>query len=231
MSVTDRHGNNNSFSRQQTFLDDGTGPNVTDTGPRNATVGEPVAFSAAETTDGQGVESIQWQVGDDTILSGENITVAFASPGSHEVAVTATDPFGNTETVTRVVSVTGNGTVGNVTVQQPNATVASVSVNGTGQSQVIQPQVGALTSGPKQTPRTTHGVVPVQRICDAHHPLSPASAVVRDCELAAGVSRLASMSTTLDRLGHEENCCHLRGRRGVGPSPSRGPATEDAVTD
>ena len=151
MSVTDRHGNNNSFSRQQTFLYDGTGPNVTVTGPRNATVGEPVAFSAAETTDGQGVESIQWQVGDDTILSGENITVAFASPGSHEVAVTATDPFGNTETVTRVVSVTGNGTVGNVTVQQPNATVASVSVNGTGQSQVIQPQVGALTSGPNGT--------------------------------------------------------------------------------
>nr|WP_233563341.1 PKD domain-containing protein [Haloarcula sp. Atlit-7R] len=151
MSVTDRHGNNNSFSRQQTFLYDGTGPNVTVTGPRNATVGEPVAFSAAETTDGQGVESIQWQVGDDTLLSGENITVAFASPGSHEVAVTATDPFGNTETVTRVVSVTGNGTVGNVTVQQPNATVASVSVNGTGQSQVIQPRVGALTSGPNGT--------------------------------------------------------------------------------
>ncbi|KAA9397300.1 PKD domain-containing protein [Haloarcula sp. CBA1130] len=151
MSVRDRHGNNNSFSRQRTFLYDGTGPNVTVAGPENATVGESVTFSAAETTDDQGVASIQWQVGDDTILTGENITVAFASPGNHEVAVTATDPFGNTETVTRTVSVTGNGTAGNVTVQQPNATVATVSVNGTGQAQLIEPRVGALTSGPNGT--------------------------------------------------------------------------------
>ena len=151
MSVADRNGNNNSFSRQRTFLYDGTGPNVTVAGPDNATVGESVTFSAAGTTDDQGVESIQWQVGDNTILTGENITVAFASPGSHEVTVTAADPLGNTETVTSVVSVTGNGTAGNVTVQQPNATVANVSVNGTGQPQRVQPQVGPLISGPNGT--------------------------------------------------------------------------------
>ncbi|MFU1781746.1 PKD domain-containing protein [Haloarcula japonica] len=147
LSVTDENGNENSFGRQQTFLYDNSAPNVTVTGPENATVGESVTFSAAETTDDQGVDSVRWQVGSDTILTGENITVAFASPGSHEVTVTAADPLGNTETVTRVVSVTGNGTAGNVTVRQPNATVANVSVNGSGQTQQILPPEGPLVTG------------------------------------------------------------------------------------
>jgi hypothetical protein len=151
MSVTDENGNENSFGRQQTFLYDDSAPNVTVTGPENATVGESVTFSAAETTDDQGVESVRWQVGSDTILTGENITVAFASPGSHEVTVTTADPLGNTETVTRVVSVTGNGTAGNVTVRQPNATVANVSVNGSGQIQQIRPPEGPLVTGQNGT--------------------------------------------------------------------------------
>ncbi|MDT3435240.1 PKD domain-containing protein [Haloarcula sp. 1CSR25-25] len=151
MSVTDRNGNNNSFSRQRTFLYDGSAPNVTVAGPGNATVGEQVTFSAAGTTDDQGVESIQWQVGGDTILTGENITVAFASPGSHEVTATATDPFGNTGQVTRIVSVGGPGAGGNVTVRRVNATTANVSVNGTGQPQRIQLDSGALVSGQNGT--------------------------------------------------------------------------------
>ncbi|GCF12338.1 hypothetical protein Harman_02730 [Haloarcula mannanilytica] len=151
LSVTDRNGNDNSFSRQRSFLYDGSAPNVTVTGPENATVGESVTFSVANSTDDQGVDSVRWQVGRETILTGENITVAFAAPGNHEVTVSAADPLGNTETVTRIVSVTGNGTAGNVTVRRPNATTANVSVNGTGQSQRIQPPDGALVSGPNGT--------------------------------------------------------------------------------
>ncbi|MCJ0618759.1 PKD domain-containing protein [Haloarcula hispanica] len=151
MSVTDENGNENSFGRQRTFLYDDSAPNVTVAGPENATVGESVTFSAAGTTDDQGVESVRWQVGSDTILTGENITVAFASPGSHEVTVTAADPLGNTEIVTRVVSVTGNGTAGNVTVRQPNATVANVSVNGSGQTQQIRPSEGPLVTSENGT--------------------------------------------------------------------------------
>ena len=151
MSVTDENGNENSFGRQRTFLYDGSAPNVSVAGPENATVGESVTFSAAGTTDDQGVDSVRWQVGSDTILTGENITVAFASPGSHEVTVTAADPLGNTETVTRVVSVAGNRTGGNVTVRQVNATAANVSVNGTGQPQRIQAPEGALVSGENGT--------------------------------------------------------------------------------
>ncbi|MDS0221425.1 PKD domain-containing protein [Haloarcula sp. S1AR25-5A] len=151
LSVTDRNGNDNSFSRQQTFLYDGSPPNVTITGPENATVGESVTFSAANSTDDQGVDSIRWQVGRETILTGENITVAFATPGNHEVTVSAADPLGNTETVTSVVSVTGDGTAGNVTVRRPNATTANISVNGTGQSQRIQPPDGALVSSENGT--------------------------------------------------------------------------------
>ncbi|KOX92957.1 hypothetical protein AMS69_10920 [Haloarcula rubripromontorii] len=151
LSVTDENGNENSFGRQQTFLYDDSAPNVTVTGPENATVGESVTFSAAETTDDQGVDSVRWQVGSDTILTGENITVAFASPGSHEVTVTAADPLGNTDSVTRVVSVVGNGSAGNVTVRQPNATTANVSVNGSGRTQRIQPPEGALVTGQNGT--------------------------------------------------------------------------------
>ena len=151
MSVTDENGNENSFGRQETFLYDDSAPNVTVTGPDNATIGESVTLSAAETTDDQGVDSVRWQVGSETILTGENITVAFASPGTHEVTVTAADPLGNTKTVTRVVSVMGNGTTGNVTVRQQNATVANVSVNGTGQTQRIQPPAGALVTGQNGT--------------------------------------------------------------------------------
>ncbi|MFB9813289.1 PKD domain-containing protein [Haloarcula sebkhae] len=151
LSVTDENGNENSFGRQQTFLYDDSAPNVTVTGPENATVGESVTFSAAETTDDQGIDSVRWQVGSDTILTGKNITVAFASPGSHEVTATAADPLGNTETVTKVVSVTGNGPAGNVTVRQPNATMANVSVNGSGQAQRIQPIDGALVTGQNGT--------------------------------------------------------------------------------
>ncbi|WP_434530669.1 PKD domain-containing protein [Haloarcula sp. NS06] len=151
MSVTDKNGNGNSFSRQQTFVYDDSAPNVTVTGPENTTVGESVTFSAAETTDDQGVESVRWQVGSNTILTGENITVAFASPGSHEVTMTAADSLGNTATVTRIVSVMGNGTNGNITVRQLNATTASVSVNGTGQTQRIQPPQGALVTGQNGT--------------------------------------------------------------------------------
>ncbi|WP_058996029.1 PKD domain-containing protein [Haloarcula sp. CBA1127] len=151
MSVTDENGNGNSFSRQQTFLYDDSAPNVTITGPENTTVGKSVTFSAAETTDDQGVDSVRWQVGSDTILTGKNITVAFASPGSHEVTVTAADSLGNTATVTRIVSVMGNGTSGNVTVRQLNATTANVSLNGTGQTQRIQPPQGALVTGQNGT--------------------------------------------------------------------------------
>ncbi|MGB9953502.1 PKD domain-containing protein [Haloarcula marismortui] len=151
MSVTDENGNENSFGRQQTFLYDDSAPNVSVAGPENATVGESVTFSAAETTDNQGVDSVRWQVGSDTILTGENITVAFASPGSHEVTVTVADPLGNTDSVTRVVSVVGNGSAGNVTVRQPNATTANVSVNGSGQTQQIRSPEGPLVTGENGT--------------------------------------------------------------------------------
>ncbi|MFB6222360.1 MAG: PKD domain-containing protein [Haloarcula sp.] len=147
MQVTDTNGNVNRFGRQRTFLYDGTAPNVTIVGPEESKVGQPVNFSAANSTDERGIESIQWRLGRETILTGEQITVAFATPGSHEVVVEVTDPLGNTATVTKIVSVVGEGASGNVTMQRANATSVTASINGTGRPQRVQRSTGSLISG------------------------------------------------------------------------------------
>lgn len=151
MQVTDTNGNTNRFGRQRTFLYDGTAPTVTIVGPEESKVGQPVNFSAANSTDERGVESIQWRLGRETILTGEQITVAFATPGSHEVVVEVTDSLGNTATVTKIVSVVGEGASGNVTMQRANATSATASIDGTGRPQRVQRSTGSLVSGQNGT--------------------------------------------------------------------------------
>lgn len=142
MRAVDQNGNENEFGRQRTFRYDGTAPTVTVEGPTNATVGEPVNFSAANSTDDNGIASVRWYLGRGTILTGERIAVAFATPGTHEVEARVTDPMGNTATVTRVVTVTGDG--GTVTVTRPNATAATASINATGRPQRIEASDGPL---------------------------------------------------------------------------------------
>ncbi|WP_424003579.1 PKD domain-containing protein [Haloarcula salina] len=144
MRAVDRNGNENRFGRQRTFRYDGTAPNVTVEGPTNATVGEPVNFSAANSTDDNGIDSVRWYLGRGTILTGERISVAFATPGTHEVEARVTDPMGNTATVTRVVTVTGNGSGGTVTVSRQNATAATARINATGRPQRVEAPDGPL---------------------------------------------------------------------------------------
>ncbi|MBV0900893.1 PKD domain-containing protein [Haloarcula salina] len=143
MSAVDRNGNENRFGRQRTFRYDGTAPTVTVEGPTNATVGESVNFSAANSTDDNGIDSVRWYLGSGTILTGERIAVAFATPGTHEVEARVSDPMGNTASVTRVVTVTGGGG-GNVTVTRPNATAATARINATGRPQRVEAADGPL---------------------------------------------------------------------------------------
>lgn len=146
LNATDRNGNSIRFSRQATFQYDSAAPNVTLVGPSNATVGESVNFSAENASDEQGVESIRWRIDGGTILTGERITIAFATRGTHEVVVEARDPLDNVAEVTRRVTVTGDGDAA-VTVTRPNATHASATVEGTGRSQRVQSVDGPLLTG------------------------------------------------------------------------------------
>ncbi|QIO22472.1 PKD domain-containing protein [Haloarcula sp. JP-L23] len=140
MSATDRYNNSIRFSRLKKFRYDGSAPNVTLEGPENATVGDPVNFSAANSTDDQRIERYRWRVDGGTIIPGESIRVAFATPGTHEIAVEVTDPFGNTAVATKTVTVaTANGSSGTVNLTRVNATHATATVDGTGFAQTLGP--------------------------------------------------------------------------------------------
>lgn len=148
MSATDRYNNSIRFSRLKQFRYDGSAPNVTLDGPENATVGDPVNFTAADSTDDQRIEDYRWRVDGGTIIPGESIRVAFATPGTHEIAVEVTDPFGNAAVATRTVTVrTANGSAGAVALTRHNATHATATVDGTGFAQTVDAPDGPLVSG------------------------------------------------------------------------------------
>lgn len=76
------------------------------TGP--PTAGEPVGFSAAETTDPDADDdalSFAWEFGDGTTATGETVEHTYDAPGTYGVSVTATDPDGATGTEWRSVTV------------------------------------------------------------------------------------------------------------------------------
>jgi len=136
LSVTDESNNTVSLGRKETITYDASPPNVTVTGPEEATVGEAVNFSAV-TSDEQGVASVRWRVDGGTIIPGESIRVAFATPGTHRVTVIATDQLGNTARETRTVAVQGTGGVRRVNVTRLDRNRARATVRGTGRIQRV----------------------------------------------------------------------------------------------
>ncbi|HWI71548.1 MAG TPA: PKD domain-containing protein [Baekduia sp.] len=77
--------------------------------PDAATTGQPVAFDGEGTTDPDGqLLSYSWAI-DGQALDVENpwLSVAFAHPGTHVVALTATDSTGASATASHTVVVTG----------------------------------------------------------------------------------------------------------------------------
>ncbi|MFC7021394.1 MULTISPECIES: PKD domain-containing protein [Haloarcula] len=146
LSVVDRHDNAIRFGHQRTFRYDGSAPTVTVAGPTDATVGESVTVTA-NATDDQGIESYRWRVDGGTILPGDSVTVAFASPGTHELTVEVTDPFGNTAVETHRVAVVGAGIDGSANVRKPGARRAVVNLTGTGTAQRITRANGSLVTG------------------------------------------------------------------------------------
>ncbi len=63
-----------------------------------ATVGDRLTFQVEDTTDGDWIESLEWEFGDGTTASGWWNEHRFDSPGAYTVALHATDSDGNTTT-------------------------------------------------------------------------------------------------------------------------------------
>src|SRR3954449_12757345 len=77
--------------------------------PDTAVTGQPVAFDGDGTTDPDGqLMDFAWSI-DGQALDVENswLSVAFAHPGRHVVALTATDTTGATATAQHAITVTG----------------------------------------------------------------------------------------------------------------------------
>jgi len=84
-------------------------PVVVIDGPDTATTGQPVPFDGARTTDPDGrLMTYSWSI-DGQVLDIENpwLSVAFAHPGLHVVALTATDSAGAAGSAQHPISVTG----------------------------------------------------------------------------------------------------------------------------
>jgi PKD repeat protein len=75
--------------------------------PTDPTTGQPVAFSAAGSTDAEtpGALTYAWRFGDGTTANGVTATHAYASVGRYTARVTVTDPGGLTGTATVSVTV------------------------------------------------------------------------------------------------------------------------------
>jgi PKD repeat protein len=80
-------------------------------GPYSGTVGNPIAFSSAGSTDPDGtIQSYLWDFGDGTPTSNQqNPTHVYTSAGTYTVTLTVTDNLGATDSDTAVVTVGGGG--------------------------------------------------------------------------------------------------------------------------
>ncbi|WP_276271553.1 PKD domain-containing protein [Haloarcula litorea] len=164
LNATDEGGNTVKFAELRTVRYDATPPNVSVSGPRTATVGETLQFSAANSTDDHRVAGYRWRVGSDTILLGPSVRVAFGTPGTREIAVRVTDPAGNAAVVTRTVNVSAAETTSrSVTVSRPNASAARATVSGTGFPQTVRADDGPLTHGRNVSVTHLRAVFPADR--------------------------------------------------------------------
>ena len=84
-------------------------PSAVVTGPASGQTGAPVSFDASGSSDPDGQPlSFAWSIdGEDVGVEHDWLSVAFAHPGAHVVALTVTDLAGATATATRRIAVSG----------------------------------------------------------------------------------------------------------------------------
>ncbi|WP_241430725.1 PKD domain-containing protein [Haloferax elongans] len=104
VTATDAAGNSDTDTLVVT-VNDTTAP-VADAGS-NQTVDEDtvVQFNASNSTDNVGVDSYEWNFGDGSNATGENVSHTYTQPGTYTATVETTDAAGHNDTDTLVVTV------------------------------------------------------------------------------------------------------------------------------
>lgn len=108
--------------------------------PTNPIVNEMVYFnaSASRAATGRSIVSYDWTMGTGRTDAGVIVSKAYGSPGSYSVTLTVTDDIGKKGTTTKVVPVTGVGSLASVFTYSPTNPTPEDTVffNGTGSSGV-----------------------------------------------------------------------------------------------
>jgi FlaG/FlaF family flagellin (archaellin) len=74
--------------------------------PQEPNVGQAVTFDASGSSDPDGrIESYEWEFGDGTTATGEQVMTTYSSTGEYDATLTVTDDSGQTATKTRTVTV------------------------------------------------------------------------------------------------------------------------------
>lgn len=125
-------------------LRDAIPPTITAWVPQKALAGEQTVL-AASGTDANPI-SYEWSFGDGGSASGAVVPHVFATPGSYQVAVTATDSGGNSATKQATVEVVAAGSAG--TGGGGNGGGGS---GGGAPAPIVRPETGVLKAPPKKT--------------------------------------------------------------------------------
>jgi PKD repeat protein len=105
LNVTDGGGNRDDDTVTVTVTD--RTPPTADAGPnRTVAVDEPITLDASGSTDDGNITTYEWDAGNGSVLTGREVTVQYADPGTYEVSLTATDQSGNEDMDTATVNVT-----------------------------------------------------------------------------------------------------------------------------
>ncbi|MCK5038500.1 MAG: carboxypeptidase regulatory-like domain-containing protein [Thermoplasmata archaeon] len=113
--IDDISGNTASFTG--TFIGRDTVDPVANAGPsQDVMVRTAVTLDASLSSDNNEITNYSWSLNDNGLKRryGEVATYTFDTPGSYEIALTVTDPSGNTDTSTtwvNVTAITGTGTI------------------------------------------------------------------------------------------------------------------------
>jgi PKD repeat protein len=126
-------------------------PKAVISGPTEAQVGQPVVFSARNSSvaPGSHLTTFEWTFGDGTIAKGVDVTHIYTNPGDYQVTLTVTDDKARSDTATQGIKI-------NPAPVAPTATPTVVPegpdavINAPGQAVVGQPVTfdGSQSSGP-----------------------------------------------------------------------------------
>ncbi len=108
-------------------------PQAVISGPTEATVGQPVVFSARNSSvaPGSHLTTFDWTFGDGIVAKGVDVTHIYTNPGDYQVTLTVTDDKGRSNTATQGIRINPAPVAPTATVP-PEGPVAVISAPGEG---------------------------------------------------------------------------------------------------